>query len=181
MRSTPYSPATLRRVRNSKKWAATARHEAGHAVVSVALGRAVRQVRLTPGNADRLGVCEGFPDRGEFRELGPSYWSPRKVRAQVLVLLAGDIAEKRFDRTRRFGGHGDYDLVCDIIFSAFGSGDASDRCRRWADDCDRLVTKHLPQIRAVAEALLASDSLALTGRQIREICKRSVASSHLAG
>ena len=65
----------------------TAYHEAGHAVVALALGRPVAHVSVLPGR-EHLGLCEF--GKGVFR---PSEdWLER----EILISLAGLAAEARF-------------------------------------------------------------------------------------
>src|SRR3954465_12559822 len=65
----------------------TAYHEAGHAVVALALGRPVAHVSVLPGR-EHLGLCEF--GKGVFR---PSEdWLER----EILIGLAGLAAEARF-------------------------------------------------------------------------------------
>ena len=68
---TAYSPAVLARVRRSKVWRAVAWHEAGHAVASLAFGKGVRSVELSPDHAEQFGVCRGYTPRDEFYGLAP--------------------------------------------------------------------------------------------------------------
>jgi ATP-dependent Zn protease len=65
---------------------ATAYHEAGHAVVALAVGRPVHRVSVLP-NRERLGVCEFR--KGVFR--------PTKdwLEEEILISLAGIAAEAR--------------------------------------------------------------------------------------
>lgn len=65
---------------------ATAYHEAGHAVVALALGRPVQRVSIEP-NQLRLGVCE--IRKGTFRP------SKDWLETEVLILLGGLAAEAR--------------------------------------------------------------------------------------
>ena len=68
----------------------TAYHEAGHAVVALALGRPIHQVSVLP-NRERLGECEF--GKGVFR---PSEdWLER----EILIALAGMAAEARHTGT----------------------------------------------------------------------------------
>jgi ATP-dependent Zn protease len=66
---------------------ATAYHEAGHAVVALALGRPVHRVTVLP-NRDRLGQCEFR--KGQYRP------SDDWLETEILISLAGMAAEARF-------------------------------------------------------------------------------------
>src|SRR4051794_39921771 len=66
--------------------AATAYHEAGHAVVALALGRPVHRVTVL-ANRDRLGQCEF--QKGQFRP------SADWLEEEILIALAGMAAEAR--------------------------------------------------------------------------------------
>ena len=74
------------------KQAATAYHEAGHAVMAVSLGRSIQKVTIAPGKKQfggtRLGVCE--IKKGRTRS------SHDPLEDDVLVLLAGMVAEAKF-------------------------------------------------------------------------------------
>ncbi len=65
---------------------ATAYHEAGHAVVALALGRPVHRVSVLP-NRERLGVCE----------FGKGVFRPTKdwLEQEILISLGGIAAEAR--------------------------------------------------------------------------------------
>jgi plasmid stabilization system protein ParE len=65
---------------------ATAYHEAGHAVMALALGRHVQRVSVLP-NQQRLGHCEF--KKGAFRPTKDA------LEAEVLILLGGLAAEAR--------------------------------------------------------------------------------------
>ena len=74
--------------------AATAYHEAGHAVVALALGRPVHRVSVLP-DRERLGLCEF--GKGVFR---PSEdWLER----EILIALGGIAAEARHTGDLRLG------------------------------------------------------------------------------
>lgn len=68
----------------------TAYHEAGHAVVALALGRPVHRVSVLP-NRDRLGQCE----------FGKAVFRPSEdwVEREILISLAGMAAEARHTGT----------------------------------------------------------------------------------
>jgi len=65
---------------------ATAYHEAGHAVVALALDRPVHRVSVLP-NRERLGQCEFA--KGRFRP------SEDWVEREILIALGGPAAEAR--------------------------------------------------------------------------------------
>src|SRR3954469_24811357 len=74
---------------------ATAYHEAGHAVVALALGRPVQRVSIRP-DRELLGVCEFR--KGVFR---PSEdWLER----EILIALGGVAAEARYTGTYAWDG-----------------------------------------------------------------------------
>lgn len=68
----------------------TAYHEAGHAVVALALGRPIHRVSVLP-NRDRLGQCEF--GKGRFRP------SEDWVEREVMISLGGLAAEARHTGT----------------------------------------------------------------------------------
>ena len=71
---------------------ATAFHEAGHAVMAIALGRPVKKVTIAPGKLQfggtRLGLCE--IQKGRFKPTDD--W----LEDEVVILLAGMVAESHF-------------------------------------------------------------------------------------
>lgn len=71
---------------DSPQLIATAYHEAGHAVVALALGRIVHRVSILP-NRDRLGQCE-------FRK-GTRKKSHDELETEILIALAGMAAEAK--------------------------------------------------------------------------------------
>ena len=71
--------------------AATAYHEAGHAVMAISLGRSIQKVTIQPGKSQRgqtqLGVCE--IQKGRFKP------TKNMLEDDVLILFAGMVAEAR--------------------------------------------------------------------------------------
>ena len=65
----------------------TAYHEAGHAVMALALGRNVQRVTIEP-DPKRLGACE--IKKGSFRP------SPDALETSVLIFYGGLVAEGRY-------------------------------------------------------------------------------------
>lgn len=139
-------------------------HEAGHAVVAVLTGCAVRYATLAPRGA--AGAVVLRPRRTGF---------PRQET--IAVSCAGLIAEDmvgvddRWDITYASDGDGDGDIAA-IRDDARAWHAASDgatvldlAARSWAMAFD-LIVHNYGAVLAVAEALLSSRR-ALTGRQIR--------------
>lgn len=74
---------------------ATAFHEAGHAVVALALGRPVQRVTIEPKQM-RLGRCE--LKKGRFKP------SQDILETEILILLGGPAAEARHTGRYDWGG-----------------------------------------------------------------------------
>ncbi len=94
---------------------ATAYHEAGHAVMAMETGRAVRLVTVVP-EGNYLGVCR--------HTAAPAWLSPdahlgrREIRwleRCILIRMAGPAAERRFTgRRNHVGARYDYDSLIDM-------------------------------------------------------------------
>lgn len=80
----------------------TAYHEAGHAVVALALDRPVHRVSVLP-NRERLGQCEF--GKGRFRP------SEDALEREILIALAGFAAE-----ARHTGNYGRDEANRDLLF-----------------------------------------------------------------
>src|SRR5205085_199799 len=78
--------ATLSHMTFSAEEIATAYHEAGHAVMALALGRPVQRVSIKPLDR-RLGHCE--IKKGTFRPIKDT------LETEILILLGGPAAEAR--------------------------------------------------------------------------------------
>src|ERR1700687_5011540 len=74
---------------------ATAYHEAGHAVVALALGRPVERVSVLP-DRENLGLCE----------FGKSVFRPSEdwLEREILIALGGIAAEARHTGNYAWGG-----------------------------------------------------------------------------
>jgi hypothetical protein len=129
----------------------------------------VTLVGLTPGSSDRDGFCTSKPTKSYLAGLGdPYFWSPRKLRAYAISLLAGDIAERLIYRSRKYGAGSDHGKVVDLALAV--AADSPDPLvSKWVAECEILVEQNRAAIGQVAEALLASDRLSLTGREIRDL------------
>lgn len=171
---TEISNAVLLRVRHQLKWKAAAWQMAGQAVARVALGYAVREVRLTPDHSTQSGRCEYYPTR-RVRGRNPNRHIQRENRAEIVALLAGCEARVLFDGHRRgLRESDDYQSADKLAAFLIDLGDQSEdqadtmlRHLRW--EAEDLVLGNRRAIAAVADALLASDTLTLPGRQVKAI------------
>ena len=117
---------------------ATAYHEAGHAVVALALGRPIHRVTVVPSQLvhglSTLGQCQ--IQKGRFR--------PTKdwLEDESLILLAGMVAEGRILGNYHLGGAAS-DLRAVRRFAsqrANGEKQIERLERRWLDKCEHLLT-----------------------------------------
>lgn len=79
-------------VQSQSQHLATAYHEAGHAVMAMSLGRLIHKVTIAPSNSQLTGVRLGTCELGK----GRSKPSKDKMEEEVLILLAGMVAESHF-------------------------------------------------------------------------------------
>lgn len=170
-----YPAAVLARVRRAKKWRAAAYHEAGHAVARLALGTGVRCLQLFPcdEHEDCLGWCVRYYRRptDEVNLLLPQpAW---KTRRKIMFLLAGNEAEYRLTGRRNMAGaDSDYKSAVNLLpYSTDLNGgedvEASRLLEAVRQQAQILVADRCASIEAVAEALLASDTLSLMGREVK--------------
>lgn len=150
----------------------TAYHEAGHGVISIEVGRAVRYIALTTGHEQFAGVCCGYPARVPGDHVPTSRVIARIERdaeRAVLTLLAGDVAERRFEPQAK--QHGQVDFEQAAQWALIVSGDAREEAAaylHWLSvKCARLVDEQWPMIVAVAEELYRRGERGrMTGREI---------------
>jgi ATP-dependent Zn protease len=138
---------------------ATAYHEAGHAVVALALGRSVHQVSILP-NRDRLGVCE-------FRKpnLRPSEdW----IEREILISLGGIAAEARHTGIHAWESAGrDFQYVHQLAVERAGQRRAERYASRMLSKVEHLISRdeNWRAIERIAKALLETG--AISGRAAR--------------
>jgi hypothetical protein len=143
--------------------AATAYHEAGHAVVALALGRPLARVTIEP-NSDHAGRCE--IQKGAFR---PSEdWLER----EILISLGGIAAEARFtghyswETARR-----DEEYVHRLAVRRSGERQAERLQKRLLSKVEHLLAKegHWQAVEAIAAELLRCGVISgLTARHLFE-------------
>ena len=145
---------------------ATAYHEAGHAVVALALGRPVHKVSILPSR-DKLGWCEY--KKGVFRP------SDDWLEREVLIALAGMAAEARHTGTyaREEAGR-DLKFARSLLVSRAGDRRADRLERRLLAKVEALLgdDETWAAVEAVAAALLASGEI--SGRAANHLYRRCV-------
>lgn len=146
----------------------TAYHEAGHAVMALALGRAVHKVSIEP-NTTRLGECALA--KGTVRP------SKDRVETDALVLLAGVAAEARYSgRYAWDGAVRDLRQVRSLARGRAGSERQAERLeRRWLDKTEYLLedAAHWQAVLAIASELIAHRTI--SGRAARHHFERALA------
>lgn len=133
---------------------ATAHHEAGHAVMAVALGRVVTKVTIKPSSHHLTGVRLGECELGSGRTRATKTW----LEDEVMILLAGMVAEARLtgDYCRR-GAATDLKMVKTLICKRAASTAQAERLhKRWLDKTEHFMHHpvRLDAVAAVADALL---------------------------
>jgi ATP-dependent Zn protease len=143
---------------------ATAYHEAGHAVLALALGRPVQGVSVLP-NRDRLGVCEFR--KGVYRP------SEDWVEREILIALGGIAAEAihtgdyAWDEAER-----DLQYVRGLAEQRAGRRQAERLERRMLAKAEHLLAKpgHWQAVELIAAELLRCGEI--SGRSARHLFDR---------
>lgn len=139
---------------------ATAYHEAGHAVMALALGRPIQKVTIAP-NQNYLGACQ--IQKGRFK--------PTKdwLEDEMLILFAGMVAESQV--TGRYCPNGASQDLRGIrryaLMRASGESQVERLERRLLDKTEHLLadTATWQAVELVAEELLKSETI--SGRAAR--------------
>ncbi len=148
----------------SSKLEATAYHEAGHAVIALALGRAVQRVSILPGHA-WLGRCEF--QKGRVR---PSEdWLER----EILISLAGAAAEARLTGVYDWDGAvADRRNVRRLAVQRASERQAERLERRLLSKVEHLLDQagHWRAVGLIAEELLRCETI--SGRAVQHLFDR---------
>ncbi len=146
---------------------ATAYHEAGHAVMALALGRPVHRVSIL-ADRERLGRCEFR--KGVFR---PSEdWLER----EALIALGGLAAEARHTGSyARDAADRDLQYVRDLAVQRAGERQADRLERRLLAKAEHLLAKegHWRAVELIAAELLRRG--AISGRAARHLFEQACA------
>lgn len=143
---------------------ATAYHEAGHAVVALALGRPVEQVTIVPDRA-YLGLCE----------FGKAAFRPSEdwLEREILIALGGLAAEARFTGDYAWdAAHHDCQYVRRLAEERAGERRAERLERRLLAKAEHLLADegHWRAVELIAEALLKTR--VISGRTARHLFER---------
>jgi len=133
--------------------AATAHHEAGHAVAALMRHIRFSYVTIQP-NADSVGHLL-------LRRLRPVR-AMEPMHNRGIVALAGEVAQRRFNprSVRRHQGVGDREQVAEYAIRCSGSPEIADALvRLWQLQAAALVKRFWPSIERIAAALLAGETL----------------------
>jgi len=145
----------------------TAYHEAGHAVAQALLPHVakLRKVSIVPD--EKAGNLGSAHSHGEPSFRPDVEADLRKVVDEIVVLLAGSVAEKRFaGRANHIGARSDYNAAIDLASYVTGSdSEEINELLRWLRKrAEGFVARHWKSICTVAGALL--DKHTLSGREV---------------
>ena len=145
--------------RYNPKEIATAYHEAGHAVMALVFDRPVQKVSILPDQR-RLGHCE--------MRKGVSRASQDRLEADILILLAGVVAEAIYSGSHNWTGAAlDLQSVRRLAVMRSGQGQAEKLTRRLMAKTEYLLqqTRNWNAVDQIAAELLEKKSI--TGRAAR--------------
>ena len=146
---------------------ATAYHEAGHAVLALALGRPVHQVTILP-NQDRLGQCA-------FRK-GTLRPSEDLVEREMLISLGGVAAEARHTGNYAWSSAArDWQYVRGLAVRRAGERRAERLIRRLLAKAEHFLAQegHWRAVELIAAELLRRG--AISGRAARHLFEQGCA------
>jgi len=143
---------------------ATAYHEAGHAVIALALGRPVQHVSILP-DREALGLCE----------FGKSVFRPSEdwLEREALIALGGIAAEARLTGERAWDGAArDLEYVNRLCVSRAGERRAERLKRRLLGRAEHLLTQpgYWRAVELIAAELLRRGTI--SGRTARHLFER---------
>lgn len=144
---------------------ATAYHEAGHAVVALALGRPVHRVSVRP-SAERLGQCEFKKGRHQPTD----DW----VEDEILISLAGMAAEARATGFYERGGAArDLRFARSLMLQRSSERSLDRYERRMLAKVENLLSDdgHWKAVEQIAAELVAQATL--SGRQAVHLFKQA--------
>jgi len=146
----------------------TAWHEAGHAVIALALDRPVKLVSVLPSR-EFAGICEF--GKGVHR---PSVDS---LEREMLIALAGLAAEAKYSGRYSWAGAGrDLEYAHGLAVQRGGEKQAERLIKRMLARCENLLEQpgHWAAVALIVEELLAHGEI--SGRTAKYLFERGMAS-----
>ncbi|HWY86657.1 MAG TPA: hypothetical protein VNX28_08030 [Gemmataceae bacterium] len=143
----------------------TAYHEAGHAVIALALGRSVDRVTIVP-DQERAGLCE-------FRK-GAIRRSEDWLEREILIALGGIAAEARHTGTYAWDGAArDEQVVRSLAVQRAGERRAERLQRRLLAKVDHLLSRegHWRAVEVIAAELMRLGTI--SGRTARHLFEQA--------
>jgi ATP-dependent Zn protease len=157
-----HKPRPRKRIKSAL--AATAYHEAGHAVVGLRLRVRIKTATIVPGG-DRLGeVTHGKETYlyDNLRYRADSVRTRGRGEAEIIFCLSGLAAERRFrPRASSKGALGDHEHAADLalLLNSDEVETTNAHIKYLSLRTDKLVADNWPQVEAVAQALLERRTL----------------------
>jgi ATP-dependent Zn protease len=156
---------------NRVKLAATAYHEAGHAVMMLHLGVRFRTVTIVP-EEDSLGHVLKHKVRNFRPDIEMNARTLFSIDQQIMCSLAGPAAEARFaGRYNRRGAKWDHDNAAKLVdyLAGEGAGEYALYLRLYKLRAKNMVNSlHFwKQVQSVAQSLLNRQTM--TGEEVREL------------
>ena len=159
-------------VKVARKLKATAFHEAGHAVMALALGREIQKITIEPGRSHlgdvRLGTCA--------IKKGQSRSSKDMLEDNVLILFAGMVAEARFTgRYCELGASQDLRAISGLLQNRANTERQYEKLhRRMLDKTEHLLDdrENVLAVEMIANELI--EKLTISGRAARHFYQESV-------
>ncbi len=164
-------------MKRTKAIEALAYHEAGHAVLCWEERVRLKGASIVPDRTSAGRITHSHPLKGINPELDSSTHSRVRMEKMVRILLAGTIAQRKFNAKgyRHYHGRQDHERATDLLMHYTGSTEEVEAYINLLYVQTRLALD-LPwlwmAVIAVAKALL--DKGELTGRETRAIIEQAV-------
>lgn len=137
--------------------AATAYHEAGHAFVAWSLGVAVHRITIVPSGLIAGSVQHEKIIRGKYPELDGSMRARMRMEKNILIALAGPIAQRLYKSRscRSWHSTGDYRAASDMALLINSSGKQASAYLKWLQiRTEEILIARWPLVHALAQELL---------------------------
>jgi hypothetical protein len=144
--------------RSARALAATAHHEAGHAVASLLLKRPFLWVTIERESGS-LGHVRMYrrPPKIDAYNISES-----RARCEAMCALAGWVAQRRFNKrsVRSYHAESDHERSVDWAFSMSSTGEiATARLKLWGLETELMIENRWPMVQQIAATLLKRRTL----------------------